>query len=150
MTIVYVDGACTPNPGRGGWAWWVSDNHYASGPALSTTNQRMEVTAIAEAIRSVPGPLCIITDSQYALKALTEWWPGWERNGWRTKEKHPVKNLDLFLPLVAVIKVEPNRFLFKWVKGHNGNHGNERADHFATKASLAQQGESKHPMEHIA
>ncbi len=150
MTTVYVDGACSPNPGRGGWAWWVSDDHYASGPALSTTNQRMEVTAIAEAVRSIPGPLLVITDSQYALKALTEWWPGWARNGWVTKEKTPVKNLDLIRPVVEVLKVEPQRVTFRWVKGHNGTHGNERADHFATKASLAQRGESRHIMEGTA
>lgn len=146
MTTVFVDGACSPNPGRGGWAWWVSDDYYASGPALSTTNQRMELTAIAEAMRSIPGPLLIVTDSMYCLSALTDWWPGWERNGWVTKAKTPVKNDDLLRPMVELLKVEQRRFTFKWVKGHNGTHGNERADHFATKAALAQKGESRHAM----
>src|SRR6478736_931208 len=99
-TVVYTDGACSGNPGPGGWAWVESPERSDSGGSAMTTNNRMELTAVDEAIRAHPGPLVVVTDSTYVKNGLETWSQAWVRNGWRTKDRKDVKNRDLWEPLV--------------------------------------------------
>ena len=142
VVIVHTDGACHGNPGPGGWAaWWESPNGPVEllGGCPDTTNNRMEIQAIHEALaelrrRGYNGPVRIRTDSQYALKGATEWRAGWERRGWRTAAKEPVKNADLWRALFALTDRLGRALCWEWVRGHSGDMGNERAD------ALAQEG----------
>ncbi len=134
MIEIYSDGACKGNPGRGGWGALMSSGTHRKelfGGELETTNNRMELTAVIESLRVLkkPSAVRIYTDSQYVKKGVQEWMAGWKARGWRTADKKPVKNLDLWLalePLLALHEIE-----WRWVKGHSGNPGNERADELA-------------------
>ena len=136
---IYTDGACKGNPGPGGWgAWlrWGAHEKELFGGEPSTTNNRMELTAVIEALASLKRRchVTIYTDSQYVRQGITAWIHGWKRNGWRTADKKPVKNEELWKRLDAALgrhKIE-----WKWVKGHAGDEMNERADALA-RAGMA-------------
>ena len=131
---VYTDGACKGNPGIGGWGvLLVAGNNRKEmfGGERDTTNNRMEMCAIIEALRALKWPCEVLlhTDSQYVLKGMTEWIEGWKARGWKAANKKPVKNVDLWQQLdeqVARHKIE-----WIWVRGHSGHVGNERADALA-------------------
>jgi ribonuclease HI len=131
---IYTDGACRGNPGPGGWgALMVAGKHTKEifGGEPGTTNNRMELTAVIEALNALKRPCDIVlhTDSQYVQKGITEWIQGWKARGWKTAAKQPVKNADLWQALdVAQAK---HRVDWRWVRGHNGHDGNERADELA-------------------
>ena len=129
-TIIYTDGACSGNPGPGGWGWVVPDGESAFGGAEQTTNQRMELQAALEAVRAVPGPLHIISDSTYVVNCFRDsWWKGWIKRGWQNSQKKPVANRDIWEPLIELY--QERDITFEWVKGHSGNKWNDRADELA-------------------
>jgi ribonuclease HI len=134
--IVYTDGACRGNPGPGGWAWAVPGGAFDSGGEPHTTNQRMEVRAALEALRSLPGPVTVVSDSTYVVNCFRQrWWAGWRRRGWRNSQGQPVANRDLWEPLLD-IALEPGRGVrFEWVKGHSGDPMNDLVDRLATEAA---------------
>ena len=139
---IYSDGACKGNPGVGGWgALLVSGEHRKElvGGERLTTNNRMELTAVIEALQSLKrcSQVCIYTDSQYVLKGINEWLPNWKRRGWRTSGNTPVKNVDLWQRLDEL--VSQHQVEWQWVKGHNGHPGNERADALANQGVLSVQ-----------
>jgi ribonuclease HI len=137
-TVVYTDGACLGNPGPGGWAWAVPDGAYASGYDARTTNQRMEVTAVLEALRALPGPLQVVSDSTYVVNCFRDrWWEGWLRRGWMNSARKPVANRDLWEPLVDLYR-ERGDVTFRWVKGHSGDRMNDRVDELAVLAARTQ------------
>lgn len=127
---IWTDGACEPNPGLGGWGWHRSDGKSAYGGARDTTNNRMEMTAILEAMRALPdgAEATVRSDSQYCVNGLTIWSAGWARRDWR-KKSGPMPNRDLWLALEA--EKRRLRVSFVWVRGHNGDRGNEHADALA-------------------
>lgn len=136
---MYTDGACQGNPGRGGWAWVVPDGPFASGAAPRTTNQRMEVQAALDAVRSLPGDLEIVSDSAYVVNCFRDrWWEGWLARGWVNSQKNPVANRDLWEPLVD--EVRRRDIVFRWVKGHSGDRWNDLADRIAVQAAESQEG----------
>ena len=132
---IYTDGACSGNPGAGGWGAilrYGSVEKELSGGETDTTNNRMELTAVIEALKALKKP-CIITlytDSRYVMDGVNEWMPNWKRNGWRTSNKKtPVKNIDLWQSLESLLEIHKIRWV--WVKGHNGHLENERVDKLA-------------------
>ena len=131
--VIYTDGACKGNPGPGGWGALLksgSTNRELFGGERDTTNNRMELMAVIEALRALKRP-CAVTlnvDSQYVLKGMTEWLPGWKAKGWRTSTKQPVKNVDLWQALDELVNRSGHVIEWRWVRGHNGDAGNERAD----------------------
>jgi ribonuclease HI len=137
---IYTDGSASPNPGPGGWgALLVSRGQivsHSSGQEAHTTNNRMELAAIAAGLHLVPaGTLTVVTlhsDSSYAVQALTTWVHGWRRNGWRTRNG-PVKNQDLLEAALDALQARPGVTL-KWVKAHVGDRWNEAADQLANQA----------------
>lgn len=135
---IYTDGACKGNPGPGGWGAWLKSADAQKelfGGELGTTNNRMEMTAVIEALAALKRP-CKVTvhvDSQYVLKGMTEWLPGWKARGWKTATKAPVKNVDLWQRLDALVNSGTHQIEWRWVRGHNGNLGNERADQLANQ-----------------
>ena len=138
MIEIYTDGACSGNPGPGGWGASLRHNGKTkdiSGGEAQTTNNRMEMTAAIRALEalkaSYSGPVVLHTDSTYVLKGITEWLPGWKRRGWKTAAKKPVKNADLWQQLDALSSAREVEW--RWVKGHAGNEGNERADALANE-----------------
>lgn len=134
-TIVYTDGACLGNPGPGGWAWVVPDGACDAGADPSTTNQRMEVRAAFEAVRSIDGPLEIVSDSNYVVKCFQDrWYEGWRRRGWRNSKREPVANRDLWEPFIELVLHRAD-VDFRWVKGHSGDIWNDRADELAVAAA---------------
>jgi ribonuclease HI/uncharacterized phage-like protein YoqJ len=136
-TIVYTDGACSGNPGPGGWAWVVPDGPYSSGAEPHTTNQRMELMAALDALRNIEGPLHVISDSTYVVNCFRDrWWEGWIRRGWVNSQKKPVANRDLWEPFVDLY--QDRDVTFEWVKGHSGNEWNDMADRLAVEASQSQ------------
>src|SRR5688572_3757212 len=138
---VYTDGACSGNPGPGGWAWAVPGERYGSGSEAHSTNQRMELAAVLEAVRALDGPLDIHSDSTYVVNCFRDrWWEGWVANGWRNKAKKPVANRDLWEPLVDLYRADPPRLRFTWVKGHAGDANNDIVDRLAVEAALKQRG----------
>jgi ribonuclease HI len=147
-TIVYTDGSCLGNPGRGGWAWVVPDGPWASGADPDTTNQRMEITAVLRALRELTGEgypkvITVISDSNYVVKCFNDkWWQGWERRGWRNAQGKPVANQDLWQPLLALALDSAHEITFTWVKGHSGDHWNEVVDQLANRAATSGIGES--------
>ena len=132
--VVHTDGACSGNPGPGGWGVILEFNGHRkelSGGAPETTNNRMELTAALEALRVLKGP-CVVelhTDSEYLRNGITKWIHGWKRNGWKTADRKPVKNADLWKALEA--ETASHRIDWRWVRGHAGHHLNERADELA-------------------
>jgi ribonuclease HI len=136
---IYSDGACKGNPGIGGWgALLVSGEHRRElvGGERMTTNNRMEMMAVIEALQSLKSHsnVCIHTDSQYVMKGMTEWLPGWKRRNWRTSSNAPVKNVDLWQRLDALTSQHAVEWF--WVRGHSGHPGNERADVLANQGIL--------------
>ena len=133
---MYADGACKGNPGVGGWGVWLKAGSHektlCGGEAL-TTNNRMELTAVIQGLQALkrPSQVRIYTDSSYVQKGMTEWIHGWKQKQWRTADKKPVKNADLWQTLDAL--VQPHAIEWIWVKGHAGNAGNERADQLANE-----------------
>jgi ribonuclease HI len=135
ITEVFTDGACRGNPGPGGWAWAVPDGAEASGYDPATTNQRMEVRAALEAIRALPGPLVVVSDSTYVVNCFkNSWWTGWRSRGWLNSARKPVANRDLWEPLVDLVE-ERGDVDFRWVKGHSGHPMNDLVDRLAVEAS---------------
>jgi ribonuclease HI len=138
--VVYTDGACRGNPGPGGWAWAVPDGPYASGAEGHTTNQRMEITAALEALRSLtpeaPDGVEVVSDSTYVVKCFTDgWWRGWQRRGWKNSQNKPVANRDLWEPLIELALASEAAVSWRWVKGHSGDRWNDRVDELATQAA---------------
>jgi ribonuclease HI len=131
---IYTDGACKGNPGPGGWGALLELGERRKelhGGELNTTNNRMELTACIEALNALKKP-CVVdlhTDSQYVMKGITGWLPGWRARGWKTADKKPVKNVELWQALDAARNAHQVRW--HWVKGHSGHPGNERADQLA-------------------
>ena len=135
MIEVFTDGACAGNPGPGGWAWAVAPDGSpcGSGGAAHTTNQRMEVQAVLEALLALEGEITIVSDSTYVVNCFRDrWWAKWERNGWRNSQKQPVANTDLWIPLIELVK--QRQPVFRWVKGHSGNRMNDLVDQLAVAA----------------
>ncbi len=130
---VFTDGACSGNPGPGGWAWASSPTHFGSGGEPDTTNNRMELTAVLRALEANPGPLVVVMDSTYVKDGLESWHKGWERNGWKTKAGQPVKNREIWEPLVALAKARAHEVRFEWVKGHSGDAMNDLVDLLAVE-----------------
>jgi ribonuclease HI len=134
---VWTDGACSGNPGPGGWAWATEDGRQASGGSPATTNQRMEVQAALEAIKALEGPLVVVSDSTYVVNCFRDaWWKGWLARGWVNSAKKPVANRDLWEPLITVF-TERGDVSFRWVKGHSGDVMNDRVDRLAVEAGRA-------------
>lgn len=136
---LYTDGACSGNPGPGGWAFIL--RHPASGKEIKrsggereTTNNRMEMTAVLEGLRALTRASVVelYSDSQYVLKGLNEWLKGWKAKGWKTADKKPVKNQDLWMELDA-LKAK-HSVTFHWVRGHNEHPENEECDRMAVEA----------------
>jgi ribonuclease HI len=150
VTIAYTDGASRGNPGPGGWAWAVPDGPFASGAEARTTNQRMEITAAYEAVKSLSAPLIVYSDATYVVNCFRDrWYDGWERRGWRTSANKPVANRDLWEPFIALAKergVERGAARggveFRWVKGHADDRMNDVVDRLAVEAALTQRGRS--------
>ena len=135
---MYTDGACSGNPGPGGWAWVVPDGPFAAGFAPRTTNQRMELTATLEAVRRFDEPVTVVSDSTYVVYCFRDgWWEKWLRKGWVNAKKEPVANRDLWEPLVVAV-VERGDVSFEWVKGHSGDRWNDVADRLAVEAGNLQ------------
>lgn len=135
-TVVYTDGACSGNPGPGGWAWAVPDGAWARGHAEHTTNQRMELQAALSAVHMLEGELDIVTDSTYVANCFRDgWWRGWLARGWTNKAKAPVANRDLWEPLIEAHRA--GRFgVPRWVKGHSGDRMNDLVDRLAVASAL--------------
>lgn len=137
---LFTDGACSGNPGPGGWGVvlrWKDHEKELSGGDPYTTNNRMELTAVIEGLRALKRGCTveITTDSQYVRNGMTQWIHGWKRNGWRTADRKPVKNADLWQALDAEVARHDVRW--HWVKGHAGHPENERADALARAAIRA-------------
>lgn len=131
---IYTDGACRGNPGRGGWgALLIAGRHRKTlhGGEYDTTNNRMELMAAIEALNALkPGQSVVLhTDSKYVMDGINEWMPNWKKRGWKTAGKKPVKNKDLWQQLDEATQCHDIRW--QWVKGHDGNPGNEKADELA-------------------
>ncbi|MGB5216104.1 MAG: ribonuclease HI [Anderseniella sp.] len=132
--IIYTDGACSGNPGPGGWGAILvhgETRKELSGGETETTNNRMELQAAIEALNALKRPckVALYTDSVYVRDGITKWIKGWQRNGWRTAAKKPVKNAELWQALQAAL--QPHDIDWHWVKGHAGHPENERADELA-------------------
>lgn len=134
---IHTDGACVPNPGPGGWGallrYGAHERELCGGTAEPTTNNRMELTAPIEALETLnrPSVVHLWTDSTYVRNGITTWINGWKRNGWLTSAKEPVKNADLWQRLEEACA--RHQVEWHWVKGHNGDEGNERADRLAAR-----------------
>ena len=135
---IYTDGACKGNPGPGGWGALlksVSTQKELFGGEALTTNNRMELTAVIEALTALKRP-CHVTlhvDSQYVLKGMTEWMAGWKARGWKTATKQAVKNIDLWQRLDQLVNTAGHKIDWRWVRGHTGDPGNEQADALANR-----------------
>lgn len=135
--IVYTDGACSGNPGPGGWAWAVPEGRYASGADPKTTNQRMELTAVLDAVTELEHPLEVLSDSTYVVNCFRDrWWEGWIARDWKNSQRKPVANRDLWEPLVEAVRA--GDVVFRWVKGHSGNEWNDFVDGLAVEAAATQ------------
>jgi ribonuclease HI len=131
---VWTDGACSGNPGPGGWAWVTEDGRQDSGAESPTTNQRMEIRAALEAVKALDGPLTVVSDSTYVVNCFKDgWWKGWLARGWVNSAKKPVANRDLWEPLILLVR-DRGDVSFRWVKGHSGDRMNDLVDQLAVKA----------------
>lgn len=134
---IYTDGACSGNPGKGGWGALIQENDNEkklSGSELNTTNNRMELTAVIKALEHYDEAkeIEVFTDSKYVMQGITEWIKNWKNNHWKTSQKKDVKNKDLWVLLDTVSAKHDIKW--SWVKGHAGDYGNEIADKLATQA----------------
>ncbi|TAH11459.1 MAG: ribonuclease HI [Curvibacter sp.] len=135
--VIYTDGACKGNPGPGGWGALLRSADGSEkelfGGELVTTNNRMEMLAVIQALVALKRPCKVVLhiDSQYVLKGITEWLAGWKAKGWKTAAKQPVKNVDLWQQLDQLVSTSGHTIDWRWVKGHAGDPGNERADALA-------------------
>jgi len=141
--VIYTDGACKGNPGPGGWgAWlrWGAHEKELFGGEPQTTNNRMELTAVIEALQLLKrrAPVAIYTDSEYVKNGITSWIHNWKRRGWRTADNKPVKNAELWARLDTL--VAQHDVQWHWVRGHTGDPGNERADQLANRGVEAVRG----------
>ncbi len=139
QVVIYTDGACKGNPGPGGWGVLMRSpdgtEKELCGGEMETTNNRMEMMAVIQALQALKRP-CEVTlhlDSQYVLKGVTEWLAGWKAKGWKTAAKQPVKNVDLWQLLDTLALQGVHTIDWRWVKGHAGDPGNERADALANR-----------------
>ncbi len=138
--VVYTDGACSGNPGPGGWGWAVAPTGEpcGSGGEAHTTNQRMELMAVLEALRSLgvgseAGPVTVVSDSTYVVNCFRDgWWVKWRRNGWKNSKKEPVANTDIWQPLVEI--VQSGEVTFQWVMGHWGDPMHDLVDELVVAA----------------
>ena len=135
--MIYADGACRGNPGPGGWGALLSfgeTEKELSGAEAHTTNNRMELTAVIRALEALTRPVeaKVFTDSEYVRKGITEWVAGWKARGWKTSDRKPVKNQDLWEQLDVL--ATKHQLQWHWVKGHSGVPGNERCDELANQA----------------
>jgi ribonuclease HI len=133
---IYTDGACRGNPGMGGWGAIIQFQNNSKelfGGRAETTNNQMEMRAVIEGLKALKEPCKIIlyTDSKYVMDGITSWIHGWKKNNWKTANKKPVKNMELWQELDQL--VNQHEITWKWVKGHAGIPGNERADELANK-----------------
>jgi ribonuclease HI len=133
---IYTDGACKGNPGPGGWGAWLAWGRHEKelwGGERLTTNNRMELTAVIQALSSLkrPSRVAIYTDSEYVRNGITTWIHGWKQRGWKTADKKPVKNIELWQRLDAL--AAQHEVDWHWVRGHTGDPGNERADQLANR-----------------
>ena len=136
QVVIYTDGACKGNPGPGGWGVWLRSGEHEKemfGGEANTTNNRMELTAVIEALASLKRTcdVTLFTDSEYVRKGITEWIHGWKLRGWKTADKKPVKNAELWKRLEALAAL--HHVDWRWVRGHAGDPGNERADALANR-----------------
>ena len=143
LVEIYTDGACRGNPGPGGWGALLSVGEHAkelSGAEALTTNNRMELTAVIRALEALkrPSEVRLFTDSEYVRKGITEWVKNWKARGWKTADRKPVKNQDLWEQLDAL--AASHQIEWRWVKGHSGVPGNERVDQLANQAIDALRG----------
>ncbi len=137
-TEVWTDGACSGNPGPGGWAWATVDGRQGYGSSPATTNQRMEVEAALEAVRALEGPLVVVSDSTYVVNCFKNgWWRAWLAKGWINSAKKPVANRDLWEPLIAAVR-DRGDVTFRWVKGHSGDVMNDLVDQLAVRSGKEQ------------
>ncbi|MCI2423268.1 ribonuclease HI [Saccharopolyspora sp. K220] len=138
LVDLYTDGACSGNPGPGGWGVVLRYGDHERelyGKDAATTNNKMELTAVIEGLAALTRPMPVVriyTDSTYVLKGITQWMHGWKRNGWLTSAKQPVKNAELWQRLDAEC-LRHGDVQWEWVKGHNGHPDNERADQLACR-----------------
>jgi ribonuclease HI len=132
---VWTDGACSGNPGPGGWAWATRDGRRASGGEAATTHQRTEIRAALEAVRALDGPLVVVSDSTYVVNCFRDgWWKGWIARGWVTSARKPVVSRDLWEPLITLVN-ERGDVSFRWTKGHSGDEMNDLVDKLAVEQS---------------
>jgi ribonuclease HI len=141
LITIYTDGACKGNPGPGGWGAWLRTGSHEKelwGGEPLTTNNRMELTAVIEALAALKrhSTVAIHTDSQYVRQGITTWIHNWKKRGWKTADNKPVKNIDLWQKLDAL--AAQHRVEWHWVKGHDGDPGNERADGLANRGAAEQ------------
>jgi len=134
--VMYTDGACKGNPGPGGWGVLLRSGGNVKelyGGEQQTTNNRMELMAVIQGLGALKRPCAVLlhVDSLYVLKGMTEWLPGWKAKGWRTAAKQPVKNVELWQRLDELVSGSGHVIDWRWVRGHNGDAGNERADELA-------------------
>ena len=137
QVVIYTDGACKGNPGPGGWGAVLRSGDTVKelyGGERETTNNRMELMAVIQALQALKRPCLVVlhADSQYVLKGITEWMRGWKAKGWKTADKKPVKNADLWQQLDSA--VSRHKVTWKWVAGHSGHVENDRADALARAA----------------
>ena len=138
--VVYTDGACSGNPGPGGWAWAVVDGGFATGCEARSTNQRMEIMAAYEAVKAHSGPLEIVSDSTYVVHCFRDrWHEGWRRRGWKNSQRKPVANRDLWEPFIELV-LRRGDVSFRWVKGHGDDPMNDLVDRLAVEAATSQRG----------
>jgi len=135
--VIYTDGACRGNPGNGGWGAILRYGDHERelyGAERDTTNNRMELLAAIQALEALKRPCEVVltTDSEYLRRGITEWLPQWKRRGWKTADKKPVKNQDLWERLERA--AQPHRIQWDWIRGHSGHPENERADRLANRA----------------
>jgi len=136
VITIYTDGACKGNPGPGGWGVWLQAGEHERelfGGEAQTTNNRMELTAVIEALSALKGRSRVVLylDSEYVRNGITTWIHNWKRRGWKTADNKPVKNVDLWQRLDAV--AQTHEIEWRWVRGHIGDPGNERADALANR-----------------
>ena len=136
---IYTDGACRGNPGKGGWGAllvYKKSKKELYGFSVDTTNNIMELTAVIESLKSIKRkcPIIITTDSNYVKNGITDWIQSWKKNNWKTSNKKPVKNKELWIKLDALVK--KHEIQWKWIKGHSGHPENERADQLANEAII--------------